>query len=614
MDNYECFISDADIKTSLSSPGPSSGYCSSDESHPSRYNGDTSSKFRETDSPWRGGQVSPFMTFSSDPCMADTNMLGARSTGMSSSVDSFSDIKSSLSFEDLMDTLWDPFTDMSRVHDYSFSETIADVEMSESPSSVGLGQSSTLGGYGVTPTGGESSLLNLLKGYDRGAPVSGSSSGQSVVYSNFGTPTQSGFYNSGQFNKGGSSSERNYFNSNPNVSMPIQNGLNQQRKTSIVSPRDGGFCQSLHQHMASMTDLGSGDCDESDYILQLAQENRAPAAMVRTTAAPVAMPVNKVQMQNSTIFSGVFSSQRSPVSSLRTCEPKAFTRIKGGVVASSCGSLLRHSVTAPALNQSQMGRSYSEFSMKNGFTPSPSALVLKNCERSASSCDMKGGRTTSAYPGLDDHRYTLKPMSNPPAAKLSRSRKSALSNHSSTSSLYSMNGPGKTTSILEAFLRSTRPMDPNKGSNAALAAEGLAYFRPEEKKPREMPEPHPSVSTSSSGMLLKKLLTGEIDQRQVLQNEEHSAQDRLICPNLAIDSPLTDGFGLDVDLSLDDSQILGGMNLLDGTDMPDITDSVWLGDLSDELAASELDEILAEQTRQDDLWLEHYTDKLDDFV
>jgi len=221
----------------------------------------------------------------------------------------------------------------------------------------------------------------------------------------------------------------------------------------------------------------------------------------------------------------------------------------------------------------------------------------------------------SAYPALDDHRYTLKPQSNPPM-KLSKSRKSFASNNNSTTSLYSMNGTGKTTSILEAFLRSTRPMDPNKGSNAALAAEGLAYFRPEEKKQRELFEPQPCVVGGTSGMLLKKLLTGEIDQKQVLQNHERSSsvQDRLLCPNLPIDSPLTDGFGLDVDLSLDDSQILGGMNLLDGTDIPDITDSVWLGDLSDELAASELDEILAEQTRQDDLWLEHYTEKLLDFV
>jgi len=499
-----------------------------------------------------------------------------------------------------MDTLYDPFGDGTRISDFPACETIADIEMIDNDCSMfftrGVGSSQNVG---MTSGSSDSSLISLLKTQDfcvmNGNQTSNLAGAVGAFSTNQAPPPQ-------QQQLAASNGGNKY------VAVPVHSSLtmDQQRSPSVVNvSRSSGLCStvsSLHQHMADMNDMSATAGDASDFVLRYAAKSNTQlntksdeAFIQHPTASRVVHP-----MQNSALLGSVFS-QCGAISSLRTCEPKALGRIKGGVVATSCGTLLRHSVSIPnAMNTASVqssaskanGKSMLDSKVRNGTL---SSTRTNNNDPAIPSCDMRGGRATSAYPGLDDHRYTLKQV--PPNHNVSKLRKSGGA-HASNPSFCGQDGnmrmAGDTTSILEAFLRSTRPMDPNKGSNAALAAEGLSYLRLDERQSREKPDSSGGLGGNggcATGMLLKKLLTGEIDQGQALRGQtvdqrherEHQRmiQDRLLCPSLPIDSPLTDGFGLDVDLTLDDSQIMG-MGLM-GADIPDITESIWLGDLSDEL-------------------------------
>lgn len=610
MDNYDCFINDSDLRSNpINSPGPSSGYSSADEGHHRHLN--DPALFRDVDSPWRG--QSPFLNRASDPCMGG----GVQGVGMTSAPfdanmgESYQqDVKNNLSFDDIMDTLWDPFgTEMSRLADFASTETITDMDMTEAPNvNNKLNKTSNHSAVSSSPAvASDSSLLSLLRGPDRGPKAEVATS----AYSQSGS---------------------NQINTNHQQVTPGRHGVDHSPNYQILAGENQnsvtynkGFnktVSNIHQHMANMSDLGILS-DESDYILQIIQDSSTPSF-----ASPQA---SRVQVQNSTIMNGVFGS-RSALSNVRTNEPTAIGRIKNTTAGSQPSSAIRQSVTIPAsLNQGSLSRSLTDYSFKNGV--SSSNLLSRNSDRSVSTCDMRGGRSSSIslHPGLDDHRYTLKPAQSQSSNKLSRQKRfsnnnnnsnsftrasnSSFNHGSSTSSLCSSNGKVRANSILEAFLRSTRPMDPNKGSNAVLAAEGLTYLQNDSHERKEAIDPPLRNGGSSSGMLLKKLLTGEIDQREILEEkeedmlEDHGTLYRnhigLSNGQLSIESPLTDGFGLDVDLNMDDSHILG--TLLE-SEVANMQDSVWLEDLTDQLGASELEDILKEQTRQDNLLYQHYSD------
>jgi len=174
--------------------------------------------------------------------------------------------------------------------------------------------------------------------------------------------------------------------------------------------------------------------------------------------------------------------------------------------------------------------------------------------------------TPSIHEALRDHMYALKVP--PPApvhgscvdlSKASRMRKGF--------SRADVPGNRGNISILEAFLRSTTPcFDANRGSTA-IAAEELRKLNVSGSSS------HPPVkvytgddfadstqTASPAPSLLKQLLIGdanslELDQSECSDSDSHS-------PGMAVDSVLTDGFGLDANLQLDDP-LSNGIGLLE---------------------------------------------------
>ena len=119
-------------------------------------------------------------------------------------------------------------------------------------------------------------------------------------------------------------------------------------------------------------------------------------------------------------------------------------------------------------------------------------------------------------------------------------------------------GRGGVMSILEAFLRSTTPsFDANRGSTAIAADElrqqpgisssGSSRSRPPTKVFLERDDDEIAQTATPAPSLLKQLLTSGVD----VDESEHSDGDEC-SPAMAVDSVLTDGFGLDADLQLDD--------------------------------------------------------------
>lgn len=250
------------------------------------------------------------------------------------------------------------------------------------------------------------------------------------------------------------------------------------------------------------------------------------------------------------------SSSKPPTVIIR---PVGRARVAAPLV--SCGSVLRRSATVPSKMPLVAGQG-----------------VVSQCSTSRSdhlysqqAQVLHADSTPSIHEALRDHMYALKV---PPPTPV----------HSSCVDLSKASRPKKgygqsqtavgrgSMSILEAFLRSTTPsFDANRGSTA-IAADELQQLTVSGSRCRQSVKIYTgtdgddATQTGPQGpSLLKQLLTSsgnslDVDQSEHSDSEEHS-------PGMAVDSVLTDGFGLDADLQLDDP-LSNGIGLLedDATD------------------------------------------------
>jgi len=340
-----------------------------------------------------------------------------------------------------------------------------------------------------------------------------------------------------------------------------------------VDPRRRLSDGSHHQHhTAGLIDVVASDAD--DYVF-------------KRDMPPPAVPVKAVPGA-ARLVGGVVLGQRSAA-----CAPSS--RVRGAVLAKSCGdALLKRAavrISTSAGHSAASGRSQPSVSSRGNppSCPAQRASGVRSASLSLPSSQLSGsaaGRVPS-YLALDDHRYTLRvpppPSLHPPPSKVQKtgSRASGIRQSASSGSLVGV------TSILEAFLRTTRPIDPNKGSNAALAAAGLGHLpvgRDRGAMTRGSAADHVDVDDDGSGTLLKKLLTGEIDQsifpartdassstRSASQMDQTDTVDSGIS---VMDSLLAEEFALDGDFCLDDPQSMN-LSLLDD-------DGLWISAQADD--------------------------------
>jgi len=273
-------------------------------------------------------------------------------------------------------------------------------------------------------------------------------------------------------------------------------------------------------------------------------------------------------------------------------------RVRGAVLAKSCGDALLQRAAAAGLSLTSAspsrsgGRSSASTARSRGGTPSAAAgqqssarvAGIRSSLSSSRLSDVGGGASggprVPSYLALDDHRYTLRvpPPPTPPPSKIQKTesppRSSGLRQSASSGSLVGV------TSILEAFLRTTRPMDPNKGSNAALAAAGLSHLPLSGDQPSATRGVTAADHGVDDGTLLKKLLTGEIDQSDVQDSfpagteaastteafsDVQTTRDGMTS---TVDSLLAEGFEFGY---LDDPQSIS-LNLLDDV----VDDGLWI--------------------------------------
>lgn len=512
MDNTDCWITEFDYKsltppsssTGFTSPGPSSGYCSSEEgqAYGVQVHGQVKplgalepkvEVSRASESTWRSSDAF-YGAHALDPYLGEVG-------GTLGSIDeSAIDLKSStLNFDYLMDT-WNPLGETPMMSDYG--DLLADFDMidvNQSPAMISMPQ-----------------VNNPKAALTQGNPGP---------------------------NKGWQKRAASPVDEAPGLAKKLSNPTLASGAISVSVESRNRLKKvfDFQQQVAGLADMVVGD--EEEYVLQFVTPPKINGVVHRvnntTTAAvgaarPSQAPTSLVTpAPGSALLGGVFGVPAS----LKNCESKALTRIRSGAVATSCGTLLRHSVSVP--------NNVKSAAAVNKDSAAPVRASGSRSHTSVARGDMKGGRaTTASMLALDDHRYTLKSVPNPPVqSKSGRTRKGntpSAPGASSSTVPYS----GK-MSILEAFLRSTRPLDPNKGSNAALAAEGLAHLRIEADDDDDR----------RSGTILKKLLTGEIDQSEVHRCEERVIQERAnSCSTLPIGLTIAaDGFGLGAELLLENA-------------------------------------------------------------
>jgi len=244
---------------------------------------------------------------------------------------------------------------------------------------------------------------------------------------------------------------------------------------------------------------------------------------------------------------GECSSSKSPTVIIR---PVA--RIRGAAPLVSCSTVLRRSATVPSRMPLVAGKGVnsqcSTSKSDHMYSHQPHVVHAES--------------TPSIHEALRDHMYALKVP--PPTAVHSSCLD--LSNPSRSRKGYSHSDTRGNMSILEAFLRSATPcFDANRGSTA-IAAEELRKLNVSGSAS------HPSVKVytgddcsdsiqtgPSTPSLLKQLLTSDgyildLDHSECSDSDSHS-------PGMAVDSVLTDGFGLDANLQLDDP-LSNGIGLL----------------------------------------------------
>lgn len=365
----------------------------------------------------------------------------------------------------------------------------------------------------------------------------------------------------------------------PPLSVACSMGLDASAAAARRRLSDGGLQQ------RTMSDMATRDADE--YLVKHGRVTEMPPP-----AAPVAPPAGPGAGR----FLGdlVGKRQRSASNSMLTS-----SRVRGAALAKSCGDAVLQraavglSIAAAPARPTTSGRSPASTASTARSRGTSAAAAQQSSARvagirsslsSSRLSDVGGGGSAGRVPSylaLDDHRYTLRvpppPNPQPPPSKIQKteSRSSGMRPCASSGSLVGV------TSILEAFLRTTRPMDPNKGSNAALAAAGLAHLplTGDRAAVTRASPADPGVDDDASGTLLKKLLTGEIDQSSFPSATEATSTTQAFSDvqpardtvTSTVDCLLAEGLEFEGDLYLDDPQSMS-LSLLD--DVAD--DALWI--------------------------------------
>lgn len=512
MDNADCWINEFDFKSltlpnGFVSPGPSSGYCSSEESYNQlkASNGSYDSKNHV----FRQMQSEPFLNHAdafSGASGLDLANFGTCGDLIEVENNVFDFGSTPPNFDDLMDTFWNPIN-----ADFSSLDCIADSDISDTSQSSGiLSSTGNCNDAGLTQF---ASTTNVAQHYPSGKP-------------------------GWQKRAASPSKEEPYL-----VKKPSNAAISAESRNRLKRVFD------FQRQVAGLADMMVGDEDE--YIFQFPPPSSSSkvAHRVAESAASFSAVVTATQTtaaQGSALLGGVFSQRGTVPAPFKNCETRTLARVHGGTVSSPCGTLLRHSASMP--NSIKSAAAAGNSTKDGGSRPQNGSAGQHHPSTRG---DMRGGRANALALALDDHRYTLKPTHSPLVPRSARGRKGSSAAGASTQS-----APyPRRMSILEAFLRSTRPLDPNKGSNAALAAEGLAHLRIETDDDND-DDDDDDDDCRSSGTILKKLLTGEIDQSEVHRCEQRVIQERVSSCSaaLAVTEPvLADDFGLEAELLLTDS-------------------------------------------------------------
>jgi hypothetical protein len=247
----------------------------------------------------------------------------------------------------------------------------------------------------------------------------------------------------------------------------------------------------------------------------------------------------------------VLSRNQCTNAALSTPVVRPLARTRGGVTLASCSVLLRHSASLPNRMNVMSGQGSSVLRCaSNSVSPKCRSPSLAQGSRSGvTACD-----------ALRDHMYAMKPSGAGPNESAWIKRTSA-AQHPITGGTPQR---GK-MSILEAFLRSTTSrFDANRGSTE-LAAEEFArlHVTTDGETIETIADEDTVTSSSPPSSLLKQLLTGEITSAELEHSHSNDIQLQMSLPAFSVDSLLTDGFGLDANLQLDDP-LSNGIGLLGG--------------------------------------------------
>jgi len=308
--------------------------------------------------------------------------------------------------------------------------------------------------------------------------------------------------------------------------------------------------------------LGIEDCLESERVIgqTISVWNRHVASELGNPFSPTLddcktttyKPGMSVDVSIST--KGEHSNSKTPTVIIR---PVGRARAAAPLV--SCSTVLRRSATVPSKMPLVAGQCVvSQCSTSRNDHLYSHQPVVTHAES-----------TPSIHEALRDHMYALKvppPTSVRGSSCIDLSRGSRMKKGDGR---LAASASRNSMSILEAFLRSTTPcFDANRGSTA-IAAEEL-------RKPNvsggSSCKPFVRIDTgdncsdltqtqSPAPSLLKQLLIGtgnnslEVEHSECSDSDSHS-------PGMAVDSLLTDGFGLDADLQLDDP-LSNGIGLLE---------------------------------------------------
>lgn len=295
-----------------------------------------------------------------------------------------------------------------------------------------------------------------------------------------------------------------------------------------------GLGQTMSQFSRHLT-AELGEADSSDLAENGASQQRTGSVVSRSVDGASVLPRN--QCTNA---------------ALPTTVVRPLSRTRGGATLASCSVLLRHSASLPNRMNVMSGQGSSVLRCaSNSVSPkcrSPS--FTQNSRNGITACD-----------ALRDHMYAMKPSG--AGRNESAWIKCSSATQNSTNPVEGGALQKGKMSILEAFLRSTTSrFDANRGSTE-LAAEEFAklHVTTVGEEVETIADEDTASSTSPSSSILKQLLTGEITSAELQHGNTHDVQLQMSLSAFSIDSLLTDGFGLDADLQLDDP-LSNGIGLL----------------------------------------------------